>query len=106
MTVLGLAVHALFENGEPGAVVCGQLGEAAKTLPPQLYRRYDLIRQKRGTAISQTNDGTCNSCHMALPPQLFHRLRREPILEQCPSCNRIIYFVAPQPISASAPERG
>jgi len=79
---------------------------AVKALPPQLYRRYDLIRQKRGTAISQTNDGTCNSCHMALPPQLFHRLRREPILEQCPSCNRIIYFVAPQPIAASAPDRG
>jgi uncharacterized protein len=79
---------------------------ATKALPPQLYRRYDLIRQKRGTAISQTSDGTCNSCHMALPPQLFHRLRREPILEQCPSCNRIIYFVAPQPIAASAPDRG
>jgi len=32
---------------------------------------------------------------MALPPQLFHRLRREPLLEQCPSCFRIIYFVSP-----------
>jgi predicted nucleic acid-binding Zn-ribbon protein len=32
---------------------------------------------------------------MALPPQLFHRLRRDPVLEQCPSCNRIIYFVPP-----------
>jgi predicted nucleic acid-binding Zn-ribbon protein len=42
----------------------------------------------------------------ALPPQLFHRLRREPILEQCPSCNRIIYFVAPEQAAASAsPER-
>ncbi len=81
--------------------------EATKSLPAQLYRRYDLVRQKRGTAISQTTDGTCNACHMALPPQLFHRLRREPILEQCPSCNRIIYFVAPQPTATSAPpERG
>ena len=65
-----------------------------------------MIRQKRGTAIAQTTDGTCNACNMALPPQLFHRLRREPILEQCPSCNRIIYFVVP-PVSASAPpDRG
>jgi hypothetical protein len=80
---------------------------ALKLLPPQLYRRYDMIRLKRGTALSQTSDGTCNACHMALPPQLFHRLRREPILEQCPSCNRIIYFVAPQPAAASIPpERG
>jgi predicted nucleic acid-binding Zn-ribbon protein len=79
---------------------------AAKALPPQLYRRYDLIRTKRGTALAQTRDGTCQACHMALPPQLFHRLRREPILEQCPSCNRIIYFVAPEPAAAAAsPER-
>ena len=69
---------------------------AAKALPPQLYRRYDMIRSKRGTAIAQTSDGTCKACHMSLPPQLFHRLRREPILEQCPSCHRLIYFSPPQ----------
>jgi hypothetical protein len=40
---------------------------------------------------------------MSLPPQLFHRLRREPLLEQCPSCNRIIYY-APPPIVASEEE--
>jgi predicted nucleic acid-binding Zn-ribbon protein len=75
---------------------------AAKALPVQLYRRYDMIRSKRGTGIAQTTDGTCKACHMALPPQLFHRLRREPILEQCPHCNRIIYFVAPP--AAVAPQ--
>src|SRR5258706_3654828 len=68
---------------------------AAKKLPAQLYRRYDMIRQKRGVGIAQTTDGTCKACNMALPPQLFHRLRREPLLEQCPSCYRIIYYVPP-----------
>lgn len=67
-----------------------------KRLPPALYRRYEMIRGRRGTAIAQTSDGTCNKCNMALPPQLFHKLRREPLIEQCPSCNRIIYFAAPQ----------
>ncbi|MDP9000759.1 MAG: C4-type zinc ribbon domain-containing protein [Myxococcota bacterium] len=81
---------------------------AVKALPPQLYRRYDMIRSKRGTAIAQTTDGTCKACHMSLPPQLFHRLRREPILEQCPSCHRLIYFAPPGTVvGASAPsERG
>lgn len=67
-----------------------------KRIPPQLYRRYEMIRGRRGTALAQTSDGTCNKCNMSLPPQLYHRLRREPLLEQCPSCNRIIYFAAPQ----------
>jgi uncharacterized protein len=79
---------------------------AVKALPPQLYRRYDMIRQKRVTALARTTDGTCRACHMSLPPQLFHRLRREPTLEQCPSCNRLIYFAAPEPVAAPvAPER-
>jgi uncharacterized protein len=80
---------------------------ATKALPAQLYRRYEMIRSKRGTAIAQTTDGTCKACHMSLPPQLFHRLRREPTLEQCPSCNRIIYFAPPGPaITPASPERG
>jgi uncharacterized protein len=66
-----------------------------KRLPPALYRRYEMIRGRRGTAIAQTTDGTCNKCNMSLPPQLFHKLRREPLIEQCPSCNRIIYFAPP-----------
>jgi len=67
-----------------------------KRLPVVLYRRYEQIRGKRGSAIAQTTDGTCNKCHMALPPQLYHRLRKEPLIEQCPSCNRIIYFSSTQ----------
>lgn len=66
-----------------------------KKLPPQLLRKYETVRGKKGSAIAQTTDGTCRACHMSLPPQLFHRLRREPLLEQCPSCFRLIYFVAP-----------
>jgi predicted nucleic acid-binding Zn-ribbon protein len=77
---------------------------AAKVLPPVLYRRYEMIRSKRGTAIAQTSDGTCRACHMSLPPQLFHRLRREPILEQCPSCHRIIYFALSNASAVSSSE--
>jgi predicted nucleic acid-binding Zn-ribbon protein len=77
---------------------------AAKALPPALYRKYEMIRQKKGVAIAQTSDGTCKACNMHLPPQLFHRLRREPMLDQCPSCFRIIYFVPPTAASM-APEK-
>ncbi len=68
-----------------------------KKIPPVIYRRYEMVRQKRGSGLASTTDGTCRACNMALPPQLFHRLRREPLLDQCPSCNRIIYFTAVAP---------
>jgi uncharacterized protein len=73
-----------------------------KKLPPVLYRRYDTLRGKKGVGIAQTTDGTCKACNMSLPPQLFHRLRREPMIDQCPSCQRLIYFVPPTAPSASS----
>ncbi len=66
-----------------------------KKLPTMLYRRYDQIRVKRGVGLAATTDGTCKGCHIQLPPQLFHRLRREPLLDQCPSCMRVIYYAPP-----------
>jgi predicted nucleic acid-binding Zn-ribbon protein len=78
--------------------------EVTKRLPSVLYRRYETIRSRRGSGIAQTTDGTCKACNMALPPQLFHRLRREPLLEQCPSCNRIIYFTPPPSLDGPADE--
>jgi predicted nucleic acid-binding Zn-ribbon protein len=69
--------------------------DVVKRLPNILYRRYETLRTKKPVPIAQTTDGTCTACHMSLPPQLFHRLRREPMIEQCPSCQRLIYFVPP-----------
>jgi len=51
---------------------------ALKALPPQLYRRYETIRSSEAPLSRERPTGTCKACHMSLPPQLFHRLRREP----------------------------
>ncbi len=74
----------------------------AKTLPPIMFRKYEQVRQKRGSGLARTSNGTCQACNMQLPPQLFHRLRREPLIEQCPSCNRLIYFLFDEVAEAAA----
>jgi hypothetical protein len=61
-------------------------------VPPALFRRYELVRKRRGTAIAYTQEGTCSECHMLLPPMLYQQLRRREEFGQCPSCNRILYF--------------
>ncbi len=70
--------------------------EVAKPLPPALFRKYETIRARRGNAVCHTTDGTCSVCHMSLPPMLFQVLRREHKLDQCPHCNRILYFKEPR----------
>lgn len=66
--------------------------ESMGSVQKSLYRRYDLIRKRRGTGIAHTTEGTCSACHMMLPPMTFQKLMRGEDFEQCPSCNRIIYF--------------
>ena len=80
--------------------------ELAQKLPRQILSRYDMIRKRRGIAIAATSDGTCQACHMAVPPQLFQKILRLERLEQCPHCQRILYYKpeAPEP-EAEAEEK-
>ena len=63
-------------------------------IKPDLYRRYEQIRKRKGTALAWTRDGTCSACHIRLQPMLFQKLLRADEFGQCPSCNRILYFRA------------
>jgi uncharacterized protein len=78
---------------------------AAKEVPPVLYRRYEMIRKRRGSAICHTEKGTCSACHISLPPMMFQTLRRASQFDQCPNCNRLIYF-RPDLIVSEAPKEG
>ncbi|MGE0327261.1 MAG: zinc ribbon domain-containing protein [Polyangiaceae bacterium] len=66
-----------------------------KAVKPQMYRKYELIRQRRGSGIAHTTDGKCSECHIMLLPMMFQTLRRGESFDQCPSCLRIIYFKPP-----------
>jgi len=74
------------------SVVRAQRNELVKAVPPVLYRRYEMIRKRRGSAVCFTFQGTCSACHISLSPMTFQRLRRGEDFDQCPSCQRILYF--------------
>jgi len=94
------------ELGANESSVMGRLAEAegalsektsqraalVKRVDAQLYRRYELVRKRKGTAIAYTTNGTCSACHMQLQPMLFQKLLRADEFGQCPSCHRILYF--------------
>jgi predicted nucleic acid-binding Zn-ribbon protein len=64
----------------------------AKKVRPDVLKRYGTIRIRRGLAVVPVIRGTCQGCHMTIPPQLYNHLQRGNTLESCPSCNRIIYW--------------
>ena len=69
--------------------------ELVKAVPPVLYRRYEMVRKRRGSAVAYTYGGTCSACHISISPMMFQRLRRGEDFDQCPSCQRILYFREP-----------
>ena len=68
-----------------------------KSLPPKLVALFEQVsRARKGIAIAvATRDGLCSACHVRLRPQAFQEVRRNDQIIQCPSCNRILYYIPP-----------
>jgi predicted nucleic acid-binding Zn-ribbon protein len=62
-------------------------------IPSDLLKKYRFLRDKRaGVALAPVNRGTCEVCHMNLPPQTFIDLQKNETMMNCPNCQRIIYW--------------
>lgn len=90
-----LEAPALARCGELENLI-GQKESLRKTfvtkVRPQTYRKYELIRKRRGSALAHTTDGTCSACHISIPPMQFQQLMRQSDFDTCPNCNRLLYF--------------
>jgi len=71
--------------------------EFLSQVPANILKRYDQIRSKRGAALAPVGGGRCLACNMGLPPQLYNTVIRGDTIENCPSCNRFIYYREPTP---------
>jgi predicted nucleic acid-binding Zn-ribbon protein len=59
----------------------------------ELRRRYEMIFSRRGgVAVVPVRGGTCQGCHMHVPPQLFNQIQRNEQVILCPNCQRMLYW--------------
>lgn len=65
--------------------------ELMAKVPPNVMRRYELIRERRGVAVSTVKGGSCLGCNVSLAPQLVIKVQRGESLEHCPQCQRFLY---------------
>ncbi len=78
---------------------------AAETSPAALAT-YDTVRGKRGNAVAEVKGGYCSACHVRLRPQAANELRRNEIIFQCESCQRILYFPSQPAATPESSEAG
>jgi hypothetical protein len=66
--------------------------ELAALLPPEVLRRYDMIRKARGgIGAAPVKSGICAGCHTSLRPQQVVSALRGETFEQCPRCQRFLF---------------
>ena len=81
--------------------------QARSSVEKQWLKTYDTLSAKRGYAVAPVIKGTCQGCHMALPPQLNNILARMESIEMCPRCGRLVYrkeLLEPKAEEAPKPE--
>jgi predicted nucleic acid-binding Zn-ribbon protein len=73
-------------------VLAGRRELAAK-IPPEVMKRYDMIREKRsGIGAAAMKGGICVGCHTSLPPNQTIAVQRGETFEQCPRCQRFLFL--------------
>lgn len=83
----------LKEANERLAVLQKKREEAATQIPEKVYQRYEFIRKRlEHPVIVDVEDGICSGCNIAVPPQVFIDLQSSEQIQNCPNCQRIIFW--------------
>lgn len=80
-------------------------GPIQDLVQPKYLSLYQRIARARGRiGIARVCGNSCGGCNMVLPAQFVNELPRSKVIEQCPSCNRILTTLPGD--SPDAPVRG
>lgn len=66
----------------------------ARSIDKTWLERYNLVmKNKKDIALAAMDaGGTCEGCHMNLPPQVAHDVRSESCMVSCSFCGRMLYW--------------
>ncbi len=69
--------------------------ELTKKVPAMLLKRYEQTLSRKGSGLAKLHKGLCLACNISLQPQLYQRIMRYDVVDQCPNCYRVL---APPPL--------
>jgi len=81
----------------------------AALIPVPLVRRYERLREARGTGVAMAETAACPACRVFMSAQVFNELQRGTEAHQCSSCNRFLIWTGwldqePEPQAEDAAE--
>lgn len=67
--------------------------EIVKSITPNVYADYEIIRQEHGYGMSDINKEICTGCGIGIPYIIIDNVRKQKGLQKCPRCGRFLYCV-------------
>ena len=81
--------------------LAGERDAVAATVPGDMLELFQRVAKLRGVAVAEARDGMCQVCHVKLRLQMYAEIKHNEEIQQCPACNRILYY-EPPPAAAGA----
>lgn len=83
-----LRLHKLENNGD-GTGTAAALKKLQKRLDPSILRRYQKLKERKGTGLAVLENGICSECKMVYP-ESHEVLRYKDFVHSCEYCGRIL----------------
>ncbi|RJP25666.1 MAG: hypothetical protein C4520_01975 [Candidatus Abyssobacteria bacterium SURF_5] len=87
VTIL-LKLHKLEKNGN-GVGKVKDFRSLEKHLDPTLLKRYQKLKERKGTAVAVLENGVCSGCQMVYPDS-HEMLRYKNFIRTCEYCGRLL----------------
>jgi predicted nucleic acid-binding Zn-ribbon protein len=87
-----LAVQLAEASAAIGTLAGERAALAAQISPPILALFERVLKYRKTAAVTPVRAGRCSTCQILLRPQTVNELRRNEIIYQCESCQRILYY--------------
>jgi hypothetical protein len=88
---------------EERARLAGERDAIAATVPEDVLELFQRVARLRGVAVAEARDGMCQVCHLKLRLQMYAEIKHNEEIQQCPACNRILYYVTPPAAAGAEP---
>jgi len=75
----------------------------AATISEDALELFHRVARLRGVGVAEAKDGMCQVCHVKLRLQMYAELKHNEEIQQCPACNRILYYTPPAAAPGAEP---
>lgn len=69
-----------------------KVDELEKLLPEQTVKRFNMIREAKGSAVAKSDHGVCQGCKMKISAVTMDKIRKDYNIVYCDNCGRILHY--------------